>query len=388
MRALGIDVGGTFTDAVLVADGEVRTAKVPTAARQEESVVAAAAALGVERRRALHPRHDDRHERAARAARRTDCVRRPRRASSTSSTSAGRRARICTGPAPSTTPPLVPLERCVGVRGADRARRASSSRSTSTRCPSSTPTRSPSAFSSRSGIPSTRRRLPTRSGAGYPSAHVVASHEVAPEFREYERASTTVVDAYLGPVLAGYLGALSEACRGAGLPEPLVMRSSGGVTTLEEAAAHAAVRAALGPGGGCRRRGAHRGARRLRRTRSPSTWAAPPPTSARSSTARHDASTSGKSTASPSACRRSTCTRSEPAEGRSSGCDEGGAVRVGPESAGADPGPRVLRARRRARDGDRRQPPARTPADSRCPAGSSSTREAAAGRSGSSTRRP
>src|SRR6185437_15225565 len=44
---LGVDVGGTFTDAVLLADGELRTAKVPTAARQEESVLAAAAAVGV-----------------------------------------------------------------------------------------------------------------------------------------------------------------------------------------------------------------------------------------------------------------------------------------------------------------------------------------------------
>ena len=46
MAFLGIDVGGTFTDAVLLADGELRTAKVPTAARQEESVLAAAAAVG------------------------------------------------------------------------------------------------------------------------------------------------------------------------------------------------------------------------------------------------------------------------------------------------------------------------------------------------------
>jgi len=46
MRALGIDVGGTFTDAVLVSEGEIRTAKVPTATRQQESVVAAAAAVG------------------------------------------------------------------------------------------------------------------------------------------------------------------------------------------------------------------------------------------------------------------------------------------------------------------------------------------------------
>src|SRR5947209_5567191 len=43
---LGVDVGGTFTDAVLVEGGRMRTAKVPTAARQEESVLAAARAVG------------------------------------------------------------------------------------------------------------------------------------------------------------------------------------------------------------------------------------------------------------------------------------------------------------------------------------------------------
>ena len=48
MRVLGIDVGGTFTDAVFFRDGEIRTAKVPTAARQEESVVAAARAVGAD----------------------------------------------------------------------------------------------------------------------------------------------------------------------------------------------------------------------------------------------------------------------------------------------------------------------------------------------------
>src|SRR5205823_9696558 len=46
MNVLGVDVGGTFTDAVLLADGELRTAKVPTARRQEESVLAAARAVG------------------------------------------------------------------------------------------------------------------------------------------------------------------------------------------------------------------------------------------------------------------------------------------------------------------------------------------------------
>src|SRR5262245_51162728 len=46
MNVLGVDVGGTFTDAVLLADGELRTAKVPTSSRQEESVLAAAAEVG------------------------------------------------------------------------------------------------------------------------------------------------------------------------------------------------------------------------------------------------------------------------------------------------------------------------------------------------------
>src|ERR1700751_1490827 len=43
---LGVDVGGTFTDAVLLDRGGVRSAKVPTAVRQEESVIAAARAVG------------------------------------------------------------------------------------------------------------------------------------------------------------------------------------------------------------------------------------------------------------------------------------------------------------------------------------------------------
>src|SRR5204863_2967331 len=87
-----------------------------------------------------------------------------------------------------------------------------------------------------------RRRLP--------HARIVASHEVAPEFREYERASTTAADAYLGPVVARYLEALTDACAEAGLPEPLVMRSSGGVATPAEAAAHPATILVSGPAAG------------------------------------------------------------------------------------------------------------------------------------------
>src|SRR5207237_8009596 len=54
-----------------------------------------------------------------------------------------------------------------------------------------------------------------------PGVHVVASHELAPEFREYERASTTAADAYLAPVAARSLYALAAAAAEAGLPGPV-----------------------------------------------------------------------------------------------------------------------------------------------------------------------
>jgi N-methylhydantoinase A len=73
---------------------------------------------------------------------------------------------------------------------------------------------------------------------------------IAPEFREYERASTTAADAYLGPTCARYFHALALRCAETGLPAPLVMRSSGGVVGAEEAAAHPALVLVSGPAGG------------------------------------------------------------------------------------------------------------------------------------------
>src|SRR5207249_279917 len=84
----------------------------------------------------------------------------------------------------------------------------------------------------------------------HPGVHIVASHEVAPEFREYERASTTAADAYLAPVATRYLRALAGSAAEAGLPEPLVMLSSGGVASIAEASAHPATILVSGPAGG------------------------------------------------------------------------------------------------------------------------------------------
>jgi N-methylhydantoinase A len=83
-----------------------------------------------------------------------------------------------------------------------------------------------------------------------PDAFVVASHEVAAEVREFERATTATVDAALGPPTARYLSRLRTATEEAGLPEPHVMLSSGGVGTLEQAATHPAAMLLSGPAGG------------------------------------------------------------------------------------------------------------------------------------------
>jgi N-methylhydantoinase A len=248
MAILGIDVGGTFTDAVLFEAGELRTAKLPTSARPEESVVAAARAVGAESvERFTHGTTIATNALLERKGARTAFVatagfehllhlRRQNRA---------HLYRLCSDhPAP-----LVPLERCVGVReriGPEGVVEALDL--------ASLPQLDAEAvaicllFSFRD--PSHEATVAAELRQRLPDAHVVASHEVSAEFREYERASTTAVDAYLGPVVSRYLGSLVERCAEASLPEPLIMRSSGGVASVREAAAHPAPILVSGPAAG------------------------------------------------------------------------------------------------------------------------------------------
>jgi len=94
------------------------------------------------------------------------------------------------------------------------------------------------------------RRIASHLRSRLPGVHVSASHEVLPRFREFERCSTTVVDAYLSPLLGRYLGELGRAAGEAELPQPLVMRSSGGLAPAEEAARAGAWSVLSGPAGG------------------------------------------------------------------------------------------------------------------------------------------
>ena len=85
----------------------------------------------------------------------------------------------------------------------------------------------------------------------YPEAFVTCSHEVAAEFREFERLSTVVVNAYLGPVMASYLAALGPRLREAGIAvAPHITQSNGGVMSFETARAQPVRTVLSGPATG------------------------------------------------------------------------------------------------------------------------------------------
>jgi N-methylhydantoinase A len=244
---LGIDVGGTFTDAVLL-DGEtVRTAKVLTAARQEDSLLEAALAVGGDVERFTHGTTVATNALLERTGARTAFVstagfehllhlRRQNRADL---------YRLCADH----PEPLVPLERCHGVReriGPDGVLTPLDLGTVPALDAEAVAVCLLFAFRD----PSHERAVAEELRRRLPDARVVASHEVAPEFREYERASTTAVDAYLGPVVERYLEGVGRVCAESGLPEPLVMRSSGGVVSLREASEHPALVLVSGPAAG------------------------------------------------------------------------------------------------------------------------------------------
>jgi N-methylhydantoinase A len=94
------------------------------------------------------------------------------------------------------------------------------------------------------------RQVGARLRAALPGLPVFLSSEVLPEIREFERTSTTAVCAYVGPILASYLGRLEEATRALGLPALHVMGSSGGLFAVPEALAMPAMVVESGPAAG------------------------------------------------------------------------------------------------------------------------------------------
>lgn len=258
---LGVDVGGTFTDAVLADGGTLFRAKVLTTADQSEGVIAAAsralAAAGKAAAEVTGFAHGMTtatnallERKGARTATVTNegfrdllkigrqnrprlydlCPRRPEPL-------APRELRFTVPGRLAPEGELEPLDEAAAAALADRLREAA---------PEAVAVCLLFSFQD----PAHERRLKSAIEVRLPGVHVSLSSTVLPQFREYERLSTTVTDAYLTPVVKRYLEQLQRRAGSAGLPQPEIMQSSGGVVPLDDAAGSAAPLLFSGPAAG------------------------------------------------------------------------------------------------------------------------------------------
>jgi N-methylhydantoinase A len=267
---LGVDVGGTFTDAVLVVDGlptrpaAVYTAKVPSTPAEPSrgvleavhAVLAAAGAGPGEVERFAHGMTvatnallEGRSARTALIATEgfTDLI------------ALGRQARahlyrLCAAnPAP-----LAPAQLRFGApermtpEGPLRALDPGAARALIEELAAAEPEAVAVALLHSYAHPEHERLLGELLAERLPAVHVSLSHELVGTFREYERAASTEVDAALSPLLGAYLRRLGAEADALGLARPAVMQSSGGLIDAEGAAAHAARTVLSGPAGGVR----------------------------------------------------------------------------------------------------------------------------------------
>ncbi|USZ71173.1 hydantoinase/oxoprolinase family protein [Natronosalvus halobius] len=171
---------------------------------------------------------------------------------------------------------------------------------------------------------------------------VSASHEVLPAFREYERTSTTVANASVRPAIDTYLGRLVERARDAGLPEPQVMQSNGGIADLDAVRERAVTTVLSGPAAGVVGAAATAEAAVEDAGLEGLVTFDMGGTSSDVSLVRDGEvarTTSTTIAGHPIATPMVDVTTVGSGGGSIAWVDAGGALRVGPESAGADPGP-------------------------------------------------
>jgi N-methylhydantoinase A len=267
---LGVDVGGTFTDAVLVGHGgrggdrgsTLHTAKVPTTPGEQARGVLEAVQLVLERagaqtadvQRFAHGMTvttnallEGRTARTALIA--TDGF--------TDVIELGRQARphlyrLCDA-AP---PPLVPAElrfaapERIAPDGVLLALDPDAARALVRRVAEAEPEAVAVALLHSYADPQHEQLLGELLEELLPGVPVSLSSELVGTFREYERTATTALDAALSPPLGSYLQTLAASTRKQGLVEPQIMQSSGGLTDIARASSHAALTVLSGPAGG------------------------------------------------------------------------------------------------------------------------------------------
>jgi len=167
--------------------------------------------------------------------------------------------------------------------------------------------------------------------------YVCASHDVSPEFREYERSSTTAVNAYVGPLMEAYLADLEDSLKKPRRFRIAIMQSNGGFLSAGDARRHAVRTVLSGPAGGVV--GAMETARRsgFRKILGFDMGGTSTDVSLADGAAREttEASVDGFPIRVPMLDIHTVGAGG----GSIARVDAGGLLRVGPESAGADPGP-------------------------------------------------
>jgi N-methylhydantoinase A len=260
---LGVDVGGTFTDAVLVREGsQVYTAKVPSTPAQQSVAVLEAVRL-VLARAGSQPREVERFAHGMTVV--TNALLEGRTARTALVATEGftdvielaRQARahlydLCVA-APA---PLVPAElrfaapERMGPDGPLRELEPEPARAIVQEIARERPAAVAVSLLHSYADPSHERSFGSLIAELLPEAHLSLSCDLVGTFREYERTATTVLDAALSPLLDAYLSELSSDARRLELCEPQIMQSSGGLTDPDRARAHAALTVLSGPAGG------------------------------------------------------------------------------------------------------------------------------------------
>jgi N-methylhydantoinase A len=254
---LGVDVGGTFTDVVVVEPEGLTTAKVPTTTPQHEGVIEGVRAAC--ERAAVDPSDVDRFRHAMTVA--TNALLETDGAETALVTTAGFADVVAIGrqnrpqlydQSVARADPLVPAERRYELD--ERATPAGIE----------TPVDPETVRDLAADIDAEAVAVSLLHAYAHPEnerrvadvlreeldAPVSASHEVLGAFREYERTATTTADAFVTPVLDTYLGALVEEADELGLPEPRVMQSNGGIAAVATVRENAVTTALSGPAAG------------------------------------------------------------------------------------------------------------------------------------------
>jgi N-methylhydantoinase A len=258
---LGVDVGGTFTDAALLDGDRLVTAKAPSTPGDQSEGVIAAVTAALERagvnagdvERFVHGMTVGTNALLEGKVARTALL---ATEGFTDLEELGRQARaelyrLCAGH----PPPLVPPERRLAVAertGPDGVLRDLDEDALGEALATLDDDVEAAAVCLLWGFrhPGNERRVAELVEEHDPHLHVSTSHETAGVFREYERCATTVVDAALSPLLRRYLERLGRRAGDAGLPAPDVMLSGGGVVAAGTAARHGSWTVLSGPAGG------------------------------------------------------------------------------------------------------------------------------------------